>query len=100
MLAATWLMKVGTTDAARMPWTRIAPISWLTRSSAASSHVSVAASMPAKPSKNAPGKTREKERGSELSDVAGAEVGRVSGSREEKVFTALRRQSVSTADGT
>src|SRR6516165_9032453 len=79
MLAATWLMKVGTTDAARMPWTRIAPISWLTRSSAASSLVSVVASMPAKPSKNAPVKTREKECGSELSDVAGAVVGRVSG---------------------
>src|SRR2546422_174580 len=63
MLAATWLMKVGTTDAARMPWTRIAPISWLTRSSAASSLVSVVASMPAKPSKNAPVKTREKECG-------------------------------------
>src|SRR5215471_13365668 len=60
MLAATWLMKVGTTDAARMPWTRIAPISWLTCSSAASSLESVVASMPASPSKNAPVKTREK----------------------------------------
>src|SRR5215831_1951214 len=78
MLAATWLKKVGTTDAARIPWTRIAPISWLTCSSAASFFVSFVASIPASPSKNAPVKTREKECGSELIDVAGAVVGRVS----------------------
>src|SRR5438876_9146901 len=70
MVAATWLKKVGTTDAARMPWTRITPISWLTCSSAASFFVSFVASMPASPSKNAPVKTREKECGSELSAVA------------------------------
>src|SRR5205085_10154438 len=100
MLAATWLMKVGTTDAARMPWTRIAPMSWLTCSSARSSLEFVVASMPANPSKNAPVKTREKECASELSEVAGAVVGSVSGSRQKNVLTALGRQSDSTADGT
>src|SRR5262245_48776163 len=68
-------------DAARMPSTKIAPMSWLTSSSAASFFVSFVASMPASPSKNAPVKTRENECGSELSAVAGAMVGSVSGSR-------------------
>jgi len=77
----TWLKKVGTTDAPRMPSTRITAISWLTSRSAASFFVSFMASMPASPSKNAPVKTREKECGSELSAVAGAMVGSVSGSR-------------------
>src|SRR5262245_28039917 len=61
--------------------TKIAPMSWLTSSSAASFFVSFVASMPASPSKNAPVKTRENECGSELSAVAGAMVGSVSGSR-------------------
>src|SRR5215813_10482015 len=90
MVAATWLKKVGTTDAARMPSTRITPISWLTPSSAASFFVSFMASMPASPSKNAPVKTREKECGSELSAVAGAIVGWPSRAVPPTVTTARR----------